>query len=86
MKLANERGGELSLADLDLIRGGAGIRFFHSDTELARLGRAVQQYVSGLLRPAGRPRPALLELGQAQDDAAFDSSETDVQALRQLAR
>lgn len=86
MKLAIARGDDLSLADLELTRGGAGLRFFRSDAELARLGRGLQQYARGLLHTAGRLHPALLEPPQPVDDAPFDLSEADVQALRQLAR
>lgn len=79
MKLANERGEELSLADLDQIRGGAGLRSFRSEVELARLGRGLQRHATGLLEPldllmgggAARDR-ALAEPPEPEQDQAFE--------------
>jgi hypothetical protein len=94
MKLANDNGEELALADLELIRGGAGIRFFRSETELAKLGRGLQRYASGLPEPLdsrwlsdpGGPRPVLLEPRLPDEDEAFELSDAEAYVTRQPAR
>ena len=93
MKLPQQTEESLTLADLEQICGGAGLHVFRSDTELARLGRGLQQYAGARerldvwqVRTALAPGPTLVAPPLPESNEAFDVQQPEQYARRLEAR